>query len=141
MNKAGKIGALLIGGLVFSAAPAMAAFPTFSDRWLVTYWQDDTRNQTLQACLNFTNNGGSFGATIGGTFNSPTFANWTGSWVQQGDRVRWWGIYSPTNTATSYEGTLINSNLATGYYLHYPTAAGVAGGTSIGTWSAQKGGC
>jgi hypothetical protein len=138
MNKSWKVGALLIGGLAFGAAPAMAAFPTYSGPWVVNFWQDDNRASVGTVCLNFTNSGSPpFGSSIGGTFNSPNVAGWNGSWVQQGDRIRWWG--SLGSTATSSEGTLINPNLATGHYSHYQVPPGGVGGVSIGTWSAQPG--
>ncbi|MDM9381671.1 hypothetical protein QUB80_13260 [Chlorogloeopsis sp. ULAP01] len=142
MNKVGKIEALLIGGLVFSAAPAMAQLPTFSGPWVVKLWGDSTRAQVgIDYCLAFTKvAGGVAGSPDGGTFTSRNIANWNGQWVQQGDRIRWWGAIAKT-VATNSEGTLINPNLATGYYLHYnlldPGEANKV--FSIGTWSAQPG--
>lgn len=130
-----KVGALLIGGLVFGATPAMAVLPTFSGPWVVSFYQDDARSLVARACLNFTGGGSIFGSP-GGTFTSPTFSGWTGTWVQTGDRVRWWGNLG--SLSTSSEGTLINPALMTGYYLHYPVPSGVTG-PSIGTWEARPG--
>jgi hypothetical protein len=136
-----KVGALLIGGLVFGATPAMAELPTFSGRWVVNFYQDDTRNRVVSSCYNFTG-GGTISGSPGGTFTTAGDPNWGGSWVQTGDRVRWWG--NTGNIATSAEGKLIYRELMTGYYLHYQVPRPQAGGPgnvppSIGTWEARPG--
>lgn len=131
-----KVGYLLIGGLVFGATPAMA-LPTFTGPWVVDYWQDDARGSAGTQCLNFTVDAAGVFGSRGGAFSSPSVSGWVGNWVQQGDRVRWWGRIG-NNYATSSEGTLINPNIMTGHYLHYPLP-GSGFGPSIGTWSARPG--
>ena len=147
-----KVGYLLIGGLVFSSTPAMA-LPALNGSWRITYYQDPNRNAPLTYCVAFTTaTAATFiaGEPLSGTWQQAPGAtpDWRGSWLQQGDLVKWWGSANSNQYVTSHQGTVITSSapgaapngLMTGQYQFYPIAGGgpAGGGPEIGAWSAQQ---
>jgi hypothetical protein len=153
-----KVGALLIGGFVFGATPAMAlTVPPPTGQWRVTYYNNDYRTTGPNYCVNYTTAGTPAPNTdASGTWSVPSGlpsgATWQGSWVQYGDHIKWWGSYNQqgglSNYSTSHEGKYTYYNpgggggagagLITGHYQHYEQPGG--GGTNgNGTWSAQRG--
>ena len=144
-----KIGCSLIGSLVFSSTPAMA-LPELNGSWQITYYPDPNRNQPATYCVAFTTVAGSVvGEPLSGTWQEAPGAapTWRGNWIQQGDRVKWWGSVTNIQYVTSHEGTLITSSPVgsapvgsmTGQYQFYSIAGGVgAAAPELGAWSAQK---
>lgn len=153
-----KVGPLLIGGLVFGATPAMAQIPSPSGSWQVNYYSDQNNRTAPNGpwCVVFTTAANSVAnAPLSGTWqvtNSPGGTTWQGSWLQQGDRLKWWGNYSGvSNYSTSHEGMLITNSAAaaTGYmagqHQHYqltqPGGGPAAQPPYIGAWWAQRANC
>lgn len=144
-----KIGCSLIGGLVFSSTPAMA-LPALNGSWRITYYQDPNRNAPATYCVAFTTVANSIaGELSSGTWQEAPGAapTWRGSWVQQGDQVKWWGSVTNIQYITSHQGTLLTSSAAgaaasglmTGQYQFFSTAGGVGASVpEVGVWSAQK---
>jgi hypothetical protein len=154
-----KVGALLIGGLVFGATPAMAqTAPPPTGSWQITYYNDEDNRTTPSSpfCIAFTTaTGGGAGVDPSGTWQATGLGGgntWQGSWRQKGDRLKWWGTYNGStiqNYSTSHEGMLITNTTAaaapTGYmagqHQHYQiaTPGGPAPNTRyIGAWWAQR---
>lgn len=146
-----KIGCSLIGGLLLSSTPAMA-LPAVNGSWRITYYADPNRNAPAQTyCVAFTTTANSIAnEPLSGTWQEAPGAapTWRGSWVQQGDRVKWWGSVTNIQYVTSHQGTLITSSptgtatptgLMTGQYQFYSIQGGVgAAQPEVGTWSAQQ---
>jgi len=160
MKRKWKVGCLLTIGLIFSPISVTAQqtaqqqVSALDGTWRVTYYTEPNRTPTGPWCIAFTTVANSvLNQPLSGTWqatNLPSGSNWGGNWIQIGDRVQWWGSYSPIpNYATSHQGTLITSltqgatnGSMTGQHQHYQAGVGGGGLTSIqpnvGNWLAQQ---
>jgi hypothetical protein len=120
------------------STPALAASsPAVYGSYNVTFYLEPSRATGATQCIIFTPTnifGTGLGVTTSGTWTSPTFAGWSGQYIQEGDHIRWYG-FTTGGLATSETGNALNSVLIGGQdFNHF-----VRGATSsLGNWSATK---
>jgi hypothetical protein len=98
----------LLSSTVFAAtmmaigAQAWAGSPSVEGSWNVTFYLEPTRVSGATQCIVYTKVPGTVaGVPSSGTWTSPTFAGWSGQWIQLGDHIRWFGITGGLATTES----------------------------------------
>jgi len=128
-----KAGFLLMGGLVFSSAPAMALTPlTTGGNWQLVFFRDAgtaaDRVFSTQHCSTFTTTGLVSSEPTSGTWKSTgpflgnVSVNLQGQWIQQGDHVTLFGYsVQATPIAVTMDGFFVagNAGFMTGRYQNF----------------------
>lgn len=129
-----QAGLLVLGGLIVSAIPAMAA-PDLNGSWRFSFFLEPNHSTGATQCLVFTKTGGVAGEPNSGTWTSPTFSGWKGQWIQEGDRVRIFGFTSSGLATSEHGGLLVSANSMAGEFDHFNSPGKVS---SSGAWTASK---
>lgn len=119
------------------ASLAKADSPKLQGSWNVTFYLDPGRSTGATQCIVFKQTSGTVGGAVrSGTWTSPTFAGWSGQWIQLGDHVRWFGV-TTGGLATEESGNIENfTNLGGVSFNHFFTSDGVT--SSAGSWQAVR---
>lgn len=136
MKNVSLAGVLLLAA---SAAPAFAqelagAAVNSVGHWRVTFFLEPNHSTGATQCISFTKTGTILGEPRSGRWTSPTFAGWTGQWIQEGDHFRFYGVTSSLGTAEF--GAMINSNSFSGEFAHFSKTNGAT--SSAGSFQATR---
>jgi hypothetical protein len=129
-----KAGFLLVGAMLFGAAPVMAA-PDVVGSWKVSFFAEPNHSGGSTHCMTFKKTGGILGEPNSGTWQAVTSPGWKGEWIQEGDYVRWYGIQASGISSHAHSGLLVSSTIMTGEFDTFTSAAKTS---NSGTWSATK---
>lgn len=133
MKRQWKAVGLMIGGIIFGSAPAMAA-PDLNGTWKLTFYSEPNHTTGATQCLVFTKTGTVAGESNSGTWTSPSFSGWKGQWIQEGDHVRFFG-FSGTVATSAHSALMASSTSMSGEFDHFRSPGTVS---SSGAWSATK---
>ncbi|HEY9631791.1 MAG TPA: hypothetical protein V6D14_00190 [Coleofasciculaceae cyanobacterium] len=134
MKRQLKVASLLIGGLMFGSAPAMAA-PDLSGTWQVTFYSEPNHSGGATQCIVFTPTGKILSEPKSGTWQSPSFSGWKGEWIQEGDYVRWYGFTTGNLASDAHTGLMVSSTSMRG---EFETFVAPGKTSNSGAWSATK---
>jgi hypothetical protein len=136
---------LMVGAVLALSAGAVWALPDLvpgpigsTAQWSVQFYLEPNHSAGGIQCIVFTKTGLVLGEPKSGTWTSPSFAGWRGSWIQEGDHVRWYGSTS-ASLGTAEFGALISAGLCTGEFAHFFTPGG--GTSSAGSWFMSRRAC
>lgn len=115
---------------------AQAVAPSVAGNWNVTFFLEPTRSTGATQCIEFKLVPGTVaGVATSGTWSSPTFAGWSGQWIQLGDHVRWFGVTSAL--ATTESGDIENNAHFGGVsFNHFQKTNAIT--SSAGSWHAVR---
>jgi len=127
--------ALLSTSAVF-APLAEAASPSVVGAWEVTFYLEPGRGTGATQCIVFKSVPGTVsGVPTSGTWMSPSFAGWSGQWIQAGDHLRFVGVTG--GLATTESGNIENAvNMGGVSFNHFLKSN--AANSSAGSWSAVR---
>jgi hypothetical protein len=129
-----KSGLLLVGGIVFGVAPAMAV-PDFTGSWKFSFYLGSNRIATTTQCVVFKATNNVLGQPKSGTWTSPTFPGWKGQWIQEGALIHWYGT-TGSSLASAFKGEIVSSASAAGTGESILVPSGNA--SSFASWTATK---
>jgi hypothetical protein len=112
---------------------------TYCDRMRDRYYTDleDEHTEGATQCVVFTTTQiAPSGEERNGTWTSPTFSGWQGSWQQDGDHIQWYGFTDAAALATSEFGHLPSNTIISGEFNHFLPPNGAT--SSAGGWVAKR---
>jgi hypothetical protein len=122
--------------ILSTSAPAQAASePDLSGSWSITFYIEPGHTQAATQCVVFTTTRTEHsGEERSGTWASPSFPGWRGTWQQDGDHFQWYG-FAAAALASSEFGHLPSSRIISGEFNHFlsPTGATSSAGGWVGT--------
>jgi len=105
--------------------------------WNLLFFLEPNHTSGAKQCLVFSVTGGVDGEPLSGTWFSPTFAGWNGTWIQEGDRVNLSGS-TDAGLATWEDGEFNVKTQIAGQFQH-EFASGSSGVlSSAGAFRLQK---
>lgn len=129
-----KTGLLLLGGIVFGAAPAIAV-PDFTGSWRFTFYSGPNRTTAATQCVVFKATGNIAGQPKSGTWTSSTFSSWKGQWIQEGPVIHWYGT-TGSSLATADQGEIVSPTSAAGSGESILVPSGTT--STFASWTATK---
>ena len=128
--------AFALAALATAATQAIAGSPSVVGTWAVSFFLESTRSTGATQCIVYTLASGTVaGVPSSGTWTSPSFAGWSGQWIQLGDHVRWFGITG--GLATSESGNMENrANMGGVSFNHFSTSDATT--STAGSWIARR---
>ena len=129
-----KTGLLLLGGIVFGTAPAMAV-PDFTGSWKFSFYLGPNRTPGATQCVVFKATNNVLGQPKSGTWTSPTFSSWKGQWIQEGALIHWYGT-TGSSLASALKGEIASPASAAGTGESILVPSGNA--SSFASWTATK---
>jgi hypothetical protein len=111
--------------------------PNLEGSWSITFYLEDEHTEGATQCVVFTTTQTApSGEERNGTWTSPSFSGWQGTWQQDGDHIQWYGFTDAAALATSEFGHLPSNSIISGEFNHFIPPNGTT--SSAGGWVAKR---
>jgi hypothetical protein len=111
--------------------------PNLAGSWSITFYLEDEHTEGATQCVVFTTTKTApSGEEMEGTWTSPSFSGWQGTWQHDGDYVQWYGFTDAAALATSEFGHLPSNSIISGEFNHFIPPDGTT--SSAGGWVAKR---
>jgi hypothetical protein len=107
--------------IVCLSLPALAVeplIPNIGGSYNITGYKEPNLNGAYTYCINFTNTGTVLGFSNSGTWNVPSYGDWSGEWYRNGDEIIMHGVAAGVYIFSS-KGRLLNGNKISGRQVEF----------------------
>ena len=131
----GVVAVMFLVAFGFQASTASAQ--TVPGSWNVTFYLEPGHITGATHCVIFFLGPVQVGEPVSGVWRATTFPGWNGSWIKEGDHIRWYGATDATvPLGTAEWGLQARGTLMSGEFAHFSSSEGQT--SSSGAWVATR---
>ncbi|HEX3430723.1 MAG TPA: hypothetical protein VHT03_07535 [Rhizomicrobium sp.] len=103
-----RLTGLIVGAIALSLLSAVPTAAGLSGDYAITFLSGPQRQNIMGGCVTFTNTGGILGFPDSGTWVLNIYPDWSGNFVVDRTRLRWYGTYNGGTVMTNLYNRIEN---------------------------------